>query len=61
MRQKMSEFVVASDLLTKTYQLGDAEVEVLKGIKQGYERRVRSNMWAFRVWKNHIAQYYKRN
>jgi putative ABC transport system ATP-binding protein len=32
MPQKTSELVVATDSLVKAYQLGDAEVEVLKGI-----------------------------
>jgi putative ABC transport system ATP-binding protein len=32
MPQKTSELVVATDSLNKTYMLGDAEVEVLKGI-----------------------------
>jgi putative ABC transport system ATP-binding protein len=33
MPQKTSELIVATDSLNKTYQLADAEVEVLKGIK----------------------------
>ncbi len=33
MPQKTSELIIATDSLNKTYQLGDAEVEVLKGIK----------------------------
>ena len=33
MPQKPSELIVATDSLNKTYQLADAEVEVLKGIK----------------------------